>query len=505
MNVAAPDGRASAPPPSSPLAYAQDAGNDEWNEAAPAASWKAYRMDAAEVFMPFLCDVALHVGGFVFYAHVTKLATGANGSVFLGNIIALKRQQLAEKRAKGEGGGSDSGDAGGGNADWPFMVHLDLSNLIHMPAAAKIFSSVLEFAYSGSVDLTDENVAPVLVASFLLRIRPLFAACKRKMYELFLESRGQAAVIASAEHVLSCIKALTPTEDTGELIHAMINMAHKAVKAHARTKSQAIKPPTVSKQVAKKKMTRRRSSYMAAMHTVHQRHINTMARLKPLPPGQGVGAPPAESELFTEQLLEKGGGGGSSFRSSAAVENVFAGAGGAGAAGDDGASNDKQGATDLDHKMFDVEHSIAEIVVGADETPGKSVTRNLHGRRFSYTVPRGARTGDVLKVQIPKAALASPIKFRSTSNTPHRSDPPMKADDPPAQVQADPAAKKVDAWLYKDADGVIFGPFEGSLMASWFRETMIPGNLLVRPADQEDMAFQEIDTLFAGRTQEAFC
>ena len=149
------------------------------------------------------------------------------------------------------------------------------------------------------------------------------------------------------------------------------------------------------------------------------------------------------------------------------------------------------------------EHSFVEIVVGSNDGPGKNVTRNLRGRRFSYTVPRGARSGDVLRVRIPNAALAIPLENGGSDANGAGN---WKADNPrDAKVRTRVSEIQVNAWLYKDADGVVFGPFEASLMASWFREDMIPANLLVRPADNEDAVFKEIDVLFAERIEDAFC
>ena len=450
------------PPPPPPLAYAQNVGNDDWNELPPAAKWKAYRKNAEKLFVPFLCDTAMHVGSFVFYAHSAKLALGENGSVFLGNLITLKRRQLAELIAKRQ--------VGTESIKLPLVDEIDLSNIMNMPSAAEVFTTVLEFIYDGTLDLTADNVVYVTVAAFLLRIRSLFAACKQWLYEAIEDSRKQDDLVVTVERVLGSVNKLTPTEDTAEIISGITKMFQKAVQSNANKPEQPVKRRL------------RRASYAQAMRTVHQRHMTTTARVKPRPPGQIVSACEDKWDT-TPPTKEKAKADADAIESSKDLTDLF---------------------------------NSAEIIVRENEVGGQNTSRIVRGRRLSYTVPLGARPGDILKVRIPVSKIASPIK---NGNPPADCGPPTMTDEPQTDEAADAAVsntkasegatppdvgheadKMVDAWLYKDSDDVIFGPFDSSLMASWFREKMIPGNLLVRPVGQEDVAFQEIEKLFAGTT-----
>ena len=208
---------------------------------------------------------------------------------------------------------------------------------------------------------------------------------------------------------------------------------------------------------------------MAAMRSVHSRHFDTTARVKPLPPGQvtesSAAKVPEENGMKVKSKDEAQVGTNLGETDSVSVDAIS----------DDG-------------KELDVGCSFAEIVVQNAEMPGKNCVRHLNGRRFSYTIPEGARQGDILRVKIPEVSTASQ---KETIDTPsnHR----IKSDIAPG------TEAKTNGWVYKDADETVFGPFDGSLMASWFQGGMIPGNLLVKRFDQEVTEFQQIDVLFAGR------
>ena len=94
MDSAKTDSSASNRVPAAPLNYAEDCGNEAWNDVTPTAKWKAYAIDAQEVHLPYLCDMAMHVGGFIFYAHTLVVASGAGamsqrsiGAVIFGGLL----------------------------------------------------------------------------------------------------------------------------------------------------------------------------------------------------------------------------------------------------------------------------------------------------------------------------------------------------------------------------------------------------------------------------------
>ena len=111
--------------------YKQDAGNDQWNDATPTLQWTAHKQDEAEVFLPFLTDVVLTLGDRMFYTHITVLASGARGSVFLGNVVASQRENQAD----------DS------------ILSLDISSLLPAPTATKALSCVLDYMYTSKIVL----------------------------------------------------------------------------------------------------------------------------------------------------------------------------------------------------------------------------------------------------------------------------------------------------------------------------------------------------------------
>jgi hypothetical protein len=361
-------------------------------------------MDEVEVYLPFLADVVLHLGDMMFYTHVTVLASGARGSVFLGNIVALQRDKQEDQ-----------------------VLSLDISSLFPSPTATKALSSVLDYMYTGKVDFPVDSLASVLVSAYILRIQLLFGIARDKLLEVL----GSGSV-SSAIQVLSDAQRVPATEDTEELIAAIVKQAKQAVNA-----TNVTSVPSSSSS----KIRRRRASYKAAMSTVHNKTLGVRARVKDSAPGK---LQQQQHESSQDDTKEK------TMASNDAAERA----------------------------------EIQEHVVGSDHTPGKRIASSHKGRRFSFTVPKGAQPGDVLKVVVPKASFA---KASSAAPPP---PPPIE------ERKEDPTESLL--WVYVDADDAQFGPFGRDMMRGWLMGGMIPMDLRVRPASREDLEFQPIDDIFGG-------
>ena len=229
--------------------YKQDAGNDQWNDATPTLQWTAHKQDEAEVFLPFLTDVVLTLGDRMFYTHITVLASGARGSVFLGNVVASQRENQAD----------DS------------ILSLDISSLLPAPTATKALSCVLDYMYTSKVEFPVDALASVVVSAYVLRIRSLFAIARDQLVEVL-----DSGSVSSAIQVLSDAQRIPATEDTEELLGSIVKQAKKKVNAAGSSSNVS----------SLSKARRRRASYKAAMSTVHNKTLGVRARVKESAPGK---------------------------------------------------------------------------------------------------------------------------------------------------------------------------------------------------------------------------
>ena len=185
--------------------YDQESGNTQWNTTTPTLEWTAHQNDDEEVFLPYLSDVILHVSGMMYYCHITKLASGPRGSVFLGNVIAMNR----EKNVQG--------------AEVQRTLSLDISSLLPAPSALEAFNAVLEYIYTGKTDFPHNTLASIVVTAYVLRIRTLFDVAKQKLLDA-LEGKDSVGAVGSAIQVLTDAQKIDASEDTAALIKGIIEL-----------------------------------------------------------------------------------------------------------------------------------------------------------------------------------------------------------------------------------------------------------------------------------------
>ena len=421
----------SAPAVVSPLhglPYAQDAGNAQWNLPAPDLAWSTHRADDDEVDLPYLADCVLYAGDAVIYAHVTTIAAGPRGSVFLGNVISMNRHKLTTDQL---------------NDEVSNMVALDLSTLLPNTDDLRGFSAVLDYMYTGKVNCPLDLLPTVLVTSFVLRIPALFETVRSSL-ESMLQGGNSPASSSTVANILANVRSLSVSEDTAAVVDAVRDAAQAVLAGDGggagSSEGTAASSPTPR---APKKYMRRRSSYRAAMKAVHKKHVAVKARVK-------AGVKPAASA-------------GKSTEAATVAPPVV------------------------------VQKGIAKYVVQAGQRPGQRVEKVKNNRRMSFTIPQGAKPGDILNILV-----------EGIGSSPPPPPPPPPSQDLPDQASPPMAdIARAAVWVYKDADGKQFGPFDRSLMHGWESSKMIPRSLLVRPAEMKDVDFLTIDTIWPGG-QEAF-
>ena len=396
------------------LSYEATHGDETWNNPTLPLTWKVYRKDMKNVHEPHLSDLALHVDGHIFFVHAAVVASGERGSVYLSNAISTQRKKKPSLKR-------------GLPISNPYIIYIDLGNTLSMRDSAQIFGIILEYIYTGKLEFEESIAINMLVASYLLRIQPLFSLCKQKIAGYFAASKEKEDVVSCIHKMLENIGDLPLTEDTASILHTVM-------EAIDLLKSEKPAPKPI-----KKKVLRRRSSYMTAMRAVHKRQIAVSARARAKPPGEGLGTNP---NILDKEELQ-------------IVQNPS------------------------------TKETYAEIEVTSVDKPGANKIKRVGSRRLSYTIPQTATTGDILRVHIPADIIAQPLK--------QDQDVERKLD------TDDETRLRVSNWIYKDADGCTFGPFENGLMRAWFQEGMIPGSLMIKAAGRGNQKFQDIESFFQGR------
>jgi hypothetical protein len=401
--------------------YAQESGNDQWNDSTPMLEWTVHTADEEEVFLPYLSDCVLQLNNLVYYTHVTIISSGERGSVFLGNVVA-------DNRSKKENEENDT-------------VMIDLSGLL--PTAGgetKAFEAVLDYMYTGSTVFPHNYLASIVMMAYVLRIKSLFKVAKQMLVDA-LKGKDGVGAKGSAVEVLTGAQRMVANEDTEDLLAAIVCLAKATVNAGGNSTNFSGKSQSKTK--------RRRASYKAAMNSVHKKAIGVTARVKPVAPGH---------------LNEKSETDTSTSRQESKLT--------------------KEG-----------DNAVQEHIVGSAQTPGQRIQSVYKGRRFSFTVPKGALPGDVLKVVVPKPSFAKPQQITPPPPPPIQEEEEEEEEEEEQEQQKEDPLKAL-FWVYVDADGMQFGPFARDLMRGWHEGDMIPNKLCVRPADRVDLDFVPIDELF---------
>ena len=421
------------------ITYFQETGNEQWNANTPTLEWKSTEWSPNKLdtsFLPYLCDVVIHLGESMYYCHASKLASGPCGSYYLANVIAMNRAKQSESS----------------------VTLLDISKLLPAPSATQSFNAILDYMYTGNTEFPRNALASTVVTSYVLRIKSLFEVSKQQLLAA-LEGKG----VGSAIEILTDAQKITVTEDTNDLIAAIVSLAKTKINSSGASNSGG----GATSVKTNRKNFRRRASYKAAMNTVHKKNLGVVARVKPAAPGR-------LAEGYSErEFVDKGN--------------------------NENGNETKTKTKETNSKT--TQNEIQEHVVGIDHRPGKRIAAVHKGRRFSFTVPQGAEVGDILKVVVPKPKFAQPKNFAPPPPNALKHTPP-----PPPKGEkgcfVDP--REALAYVYKDADNEMFGPFDRAMMKGWFDGSMIPKTLRIRPSQREDLEFVAIEKFFGPEVQPFF-
>ena len=239
------------------FSYAQNSGNDQWNDATPPLEWTVHRNDEEEVYLPYLSDVVLHLNELSYYCHITVLSSGPRGSVFLGNVVAINRDSQ--------------------NTNSTSTMSLDVSSLLpSTPGATSAFNAVLDYMYTGNTDFPHSNLASIVMTAYVLRIQSLFDVSKEALVNA-LKGKDGVGAMGSAVEVLTDAQRIVASDDTAPLLAAIVRLAKETVNAGGSGKKYS--------GTSQSKIRRRRASYKAAMNSVHKKNIGVRARVKPAAPG----------------------------------------------------------------------------------------------------------------------------------------------------------------------------------------------------------------------------
>lgn len=532
----------------SDVTYEQNAANDQWNMSPPPLEWTCAHDNDDEYSIPYLCDLVLTCGSYVYHCHSGVVAAGDRGSIFLGNVITIQQNESAVKlkalQGKSPGSKSDEPeDEEEGDDDLDrYMVPLQLDVSLVVPQRQKAGARkvpvekpmhyVFDFMYAGTCEFPPQHLAAILMCAGCLRIKSLFVEAKRQMLSL-LSSQGK---MSSAVAILADAQSLVAADEGSDILHAIISAAKFAVgrgfqsTAGAEgTQQQQQQQQGQQPSSAKKGRRSRRKSALVAMRSREAdrsatARVKVQARATPLPPGVPSGDMQAKLALQQQEKASRRQRrtslGSRALLAQGALDIASASASAASAPAPAPVPNPPldAGAATTELLAEESASDAGKIVFTVPEgyTPGRRV--KLKSRRLSFNLPSNTVPGQVIELVVPEAQVAKPMETApappAVEPLPYQAPPPAEGTPTPSALGPPPghatehSTSKSDEgytlssneWYYMDVENEMHGPFERSLMFSWIEHEMLPLDLPVRAAEDAHLGFVEISQLFAGMT-----